>query len=72
MIKNIFFENHPQMENIPIIFHKNSNITPLKSGINVNWHENIEILHVTKGEGYFMCDEKRIYVKTVFFRKRME
>ena len=52
------------MENIPIIFHENSNITPLKSGINVNWHENIEILHVTKGEGCFMCDEKRIYVKS--------
>ena len=51
------------MENVPIILHINSVCTSLKSGINVNWHENIEILHITKGEGYILCDEKHIYTK---------
>lgn len=51
------------MNNIPIILHLNTKHSAQKVVKNLNWHENIELLHFTSGEGYVTCDEKIIKVK---------
>lgn len=44
------------MKNMPIIYHKTVRTSERKIK-DINWHENIEILHFTDGEGYVSCDE---------------
>lgn len=51
------------MNNIPIIFHLNTKHSSQKVIKNLNWHENIEILYFTNGEGYVTYDEKVLSVK---------
>ena len=64
MIKNIWFENHQSfMQNMPIILHMNTHHSSQKIKKDINWHENIELLHLTNGEGYVSCDETTIKAK---------
>ncbi len=49
------------MKNMPIIYHKTIRSSERKIK-DINWHENIEILHFIDGEGYVSCDENSIKV----------
>lgn len=59
----ITFEDHSeQMRKLPIIFHRNMQCSSKKIH-SINWHENIEILRVTVGEGTVVCGEKLLDIK---------
>lgn len=58
----ITFEDHTdQMRKIPIIFHRNTQCSSKKIKY-INWHENIEILRITQGEGSVVCGKKLLDV----------
>lgn len=77
-MKNIIFENHERItSDIPIIFHRdhlndgvslnfaNEKITDLyyEKSCPVNWHDNIELLYVIRGNALFVCGGKEIPAK---------
>ena len=58
----ITFEDHSeQMRKLPIIFHRNTQCSS-KQIRYINWHENIEILRITQGEGSVVCGKKLLDV----------
>lgn len=59
----ITFEDHSkQMRKLPIIFHRNMQCSSKKIH-SINWHENIEILRITTGEGAVICGDTRLDAK---------
>ena len=48
---------------IPCIFHLNRNLPPHKGHSYPNWHENVEILHITRGRGIITADTARLDVR---------
>lgn len=58
-MSDIVFENHTKLtEKLPIIFHHN--VRKKETFYAPNWHENIEILRITYGEGVVVCGNKRL------------
>lgn len=58
MDTTIRFEDHSKrMRKLPIIFHRNCHISSKKMEY-INWHENIEILRITQGEGSVACGKE--------------
>lgn len=55
------YESHVGLteEKLSIIF-KSSSVTPSTSDNRIHWHEGVELLFITGGEGYMLCDSKII------------
>jgi AraC-like DNA-binding protein len=61
-MSDIKYERHlMQNPKLPFIFH-NISITNSRSGV-TNWHDNIEFLHCTNGEGFVDCDSNHYEMK---------
>lgn len=58
----LIYENHDFPDGIPIIYHDDLRFWGGNFREYSNWHENPEILLVTKGEGYFERDTERLHL----------
>ncbi len=59
------YETHIMKDpQLPFILHKHTRLRAAnRSHIHANWHENVEILYVTHGEGIITCDSKHYNVR---------
>lgn len=58
-MENILYERHNMStKDIPFIFNKAKHLASqyIAADLSANWHESIEIIYVTKGNGFVTCD----------------
>ena len=58
----LIYESHDFPDGIPVIYHDDFRFWGGNFREYSNWHENPEILLVTKGEGYFERDTERLHL----------